>query len=112
MTRSVEGNGPVEFEPLEWESYEKLDVTRKPRNLVTAPLAGAAYIKASKNKRCLTHLVELSADGEPLRVLCGKVKLSNILDDSTQYDLLPLDCNSCIQKLGVDVQSDEEQTRG
>jgi hypothetical protein len=98
----VEACDSVKFEPLEWESYEDTGAVRKPRRIVTAPLAGAAYIKARASKRCLTHAVELAADGTPLRVLCGKVKLSSVLDDATQYDVLPLDCDACVNKFGVD----------
>lgn len=99
----VEASSSVEFAPLEWESYEsEPNAVRLPRRLVIAPLAGAAYVKARTSKRCLTHAVELDAAGTPLRVLCGKVKLENILDDATQYDTQPLDCDACVKKFGVD----------
>jgi hypothetical protein len=88
----------VELPPLDTSAPPRL-----PRRLVTAPLAGAAYAKRLQaGKRPLTHAVELDAGGIPLRVLCGTVKLSSVLDDATQYNLLPLDCDACIRKFGVD----------
>jgi hypothetical protein len=101
--RRVEASASVEFAPLEWESYpDEPGPRRTPRNIVIASLAAAAYVKARTSKRCLTHAVELDAAGTPLRVLCGKVKLENILDDATQYDTHELDCNACVRKFGVD----------
>jgi hypothetical protein len=111
----VEESCRPEFGPFEWESYpddaSSLRRDAKPRRIVTAPLAGAAYVKARKSNRSLTHAVELGDDGAPLRVLCGKVKLESILDDATQYDTHPLDCNACIRKFGDDSQADEEQVK-
>jgi hypothetical protein len=98
VTRSVEDL----LAPLDWESYEDTGAVRKPRKLVTVPLAGAAYIKARTGNRCLIHALELDDAGEPVRVLCGKVKLANVLDDATQYDRYPLDCDACVRKFGAD----------
>lgn len=100
MSTGQENCASVEFAPLEWESYEDTGAVRVPRRIVTAPLAGAAYVKARASKRCLTHAVELDANGTPVRVLCGKVQLASILDDATQYDVHELDCSSCVNKFG------------
>jgi hypothetical protein len=99
-TRSVEDLKAwcVELPPLDTSAPPRM-----PRRLVTAPLAGAAYAKRLQTgKRPLTHAVELDADGVPMRVLCGKVRLSSVLDDATQYGVHPLDCDACIRRFGED----------
>jgi hypothetical protein len=63
--------------------------------IVSAPLAGAAYVKGRNTNATLVHAVELDSSGEPIKVLCGKVKLSNVLDDSSQYDTHPVSCPTC-----------------
>lgn len=51
---------------------------------VCAPVAAARYIKGRTNT-ALTHIVELDASESPARVLCGKVLVSSVLDDSALY---------------------------
>lgn len=71
-------------------------MTANKKRIVSAPLSGAAYVTT---KSTLIHAVEVDSDDTPLRVLCGKVKVSSVLDDSSQYDVDPITCPVCIRKL-------------
>lgn len=64
---------------------------------ISAPLAGGAYAKGLDGK-ALYHCVEVDADEQPVRVLCGRVKVEHVLDDVTQYDKHDVSCKTCLAK--------------
>jgi hypothetical protein len=68
--------------------------------IVAAGVLAGCYPKSHKwsEDRCLVHAVEVDAEGDLVRVLCGGVKLSSISDDSTQFDVAPVSCPKCLKK--------------
>lgn len=70
---------------------------REPR-IVSAPVAGGAYPKG-KIDSTLIHAVEVDENNVPVSVLCRRVKLESILDDSTQYNIQPVSCPACLRRL-------------
>lgn len=56
-------------------------------SFVGAPLYADAYPShmLDGSGRCKTHVFEIDAKGEPLRVLCGKVKLHSYFEDTSQH---------------------------
>lgn len=71
------------------------------RRLVSAHVASGAYPKGFKwdTARTLTHAVYLNVNGEPVAVLCGKVKPESILPDRSTYDTHPVTCPACQRKV-------------
>ena len=65
----------------------------------TFPLFGAAYSSSKSLDNCLTHSCEVDDQGFPTRVLCGKVKLANIVDDATMATNDTPTCPRCAAKL-------------
>lgn len=72
-------------------------------NIVTAHLAASAYPNGHwrSERECRTHAVEL-VNGEPARVLCGKVKVASVLPDSAMYSdpaADPPTCATCAKRV-------------
>ena len=66
-----------------------------------AVLSGAYAGKSPKLDHCLTHVVELDADGTETRVLCRRVRLENIADtySATAAELAePATCPTCARR--------------
>jgi len=66
--------------------------------VVGAYISASAYPRSHKwgKDKCLGHAVTLDDSGEPTSVLCGKVKLENILPDRATYNMFPVDCARCL----------------
>lgn len=64
---------------------------------VCVPVSASAY-KNGNTDAVLTHAVELDDNGNMVRVLCKKVKLESMLDDSSQFDLEPVSCPTCANR--------------
>lgn len=68
---------------------------------VSAPVYASAYPKAhwkQADAPTLWHCVELDADSDPVRVLCGKVKLESIVPDSSLFNTVDISCKTCLAK--------------
>lgn len=66
---------------------------------ITAPLYASKYPKRQL-KNSLTHAVLLGASGEMVRVLCGKVQLDSVCEDSTLHSVTKEPtCETCAAKL-------------
>lgn len=66
--------------------------------IVSAPVAGAAYVKGHKGPY-LVHAVELR-HGTLFRVLCApRVNIESILDDACLWDKQPVTCKRCLKKM-------------
>lgn len=59
-------------------------------------LAGAYLGKSPRLDSCLTHAVEVDANGDPVRVLCGRVKLENLCQQIPEGD--PITCKTCAKR--------------
>lgn len=95
MNGSIRKNG---------EAWDLLSDEQRSRFVVGAYLSASAYPRAHdwKAKRCRGHAVTLDQTGEPTSVLCGKVKLDNILPDRATYNMFPVDCSRCLAKMKRD----------
>ncbi len=70
--------------------------------IVSAPLTCGAYSKRQYNTEGFvfhTHAVEINAAGLPVRVLCKRAKLENVLPDRSLYDKVPVSCPACQVKM-------------
>ncbi|TXH49019.1 MAG: hypothetical protein E6Q97_23510 [Desulfurellales bacterium] len=66
--------------------------------IVSVPMGAAQFI--GRRAGYLNHAAELDAEGrDPIRVLCGRVKVAHLLPDSTSYDESPVDCPACRRAL-------------
>lgn len=70
--------------------------------LKTCHVAGGAYRSNKALDNAKTHVCEISKTGAILRVLCGRVKVDSILDDSNTYaHAADATCTLCVKRLGV-----------
>lgn len=67
--------------------------------LKIAPLFASVYV--GRLDQAKTHLIEADESGRCLKVLCGRVKVTSVCDDSTwedpNRDIVPT-CRTCRQK--------------
>jgi hypothetical protein len=62
----------------------------------TREVLAGAYVR--KNPVCLTHLVEVDADGFEIKTMCSKVKLDSICDSyGSDVEAKPT-CPTCARK--------------
>lgn len=68
------------------------------RKVVGAYISASAYPRSHKwgEDKCRGHAVTLDETGEPTSVLCGQVKLDNILPDRATYNMFGIDCERCV----------------
>lgn len=68
------------------------------RKIVGAYISASAYPRSHKwgSDKCRGHAVTLDETGEPTSVLCGSVKLENILPDRATYNMFSIDCPRCL----------------
>lgn len=61
----------------------------------TRGILAGAYVRQDDARTCLTHAVEVTEhDGWPIRALCGKVKVENIVPDRDGFTN-PADVPTC-----------------
>lgn len=65
----------------------------------TREVLGACYLGPNKGRTMLSHAVEISPEGEIIRVLCGRVSELSIADKYAQDTTLAPTCRHCAARL-------------